>query len=166
MVCPDVSTFSALAENVLKRCIEPTGGSPVRVSAGAPGSRPQAKAEMPTVGAGRQKPLKEKGATRRAVTHGERCSHVIVSAERCWEGRAGHVTAKATDSSLDRNDCWTFPGYGAVARFQRRARNRRDPTWEIERSREGVRGAQSTHEGAQDNALEGRGPALIELGRR
>ena len=26
------------------------------------------------------------------------------------EGRAAHITAKATDSSLDRNDCWTFPG--------------------------------------------------------
>ena len=40
--------------------------------------------------------------------------------------------AKATDSSLDRKDCWTFPGYGAVARFQRRMRNRRDPTWRPE----------------------------------
>ena len=77
----------------------------------------------------------------------------------------------------DRNDCWTSPGYGAVARFQRRAWNRRDPTWqpsraktagirpdgEVERSREGVRGARSTEEGVQDNTLEGRGPALIGL---
>jgi hypothetical protein len=30
------------------------------------------------------------------------------------------------------------------------------------RSREGVRGVRSTWEGAQDNALEGRDPALIE----
>src|ERR1700685_4594310 len=34
---------------------------------------------------------------------------------------------------------------------------------EVERSREGVRGACSTREGAQDNAWKGRGPALIEL---
>jgi hypothetical protein len=34
---------------------------------------------------------------------------------------------------------------------------------EIARSQEGVRGVHSTGEGAQDNALEGRGPALIEL---
>jgi hypothetical protein len=59
-------------------------------------------------------------------------------------------------------------------------RNRRDPTWrpsqartsrirpeaESARSREGVRGVRSTYEGVQDNALEGRGPALIMLARR
>ncbi len=37
---------------------------------------------------------------------------------------------------------------------------------ESERSREGVRGVHSTGEGVQDNALEGRGPALIMLVRR
>ena len=36
----------------------------------------------------------------------------------------------------------------------------------VARSREGVRGVRSTDEGVQDNALEGRGPALIELGGR
>src|SRR2546423_6130343 len=35
---------------------------------------------------------------------------------------------------------------------------------ESERSREGVRGVHSTGEGVQQNALEGRGPALIEPG--
>jgi hypothetical protein len=35
---------------------------------------------------------------------------------------------------------------------------------EIARSREGVRGVHSTCEGVQQNALEGRGPALIEPG--
>src|ERR1035441_1041333 len=35
---------------------------------------------------------------------------------------------------------------------------------EIARSREGVRGVHSTWEGVQQNALEGRGPALIEPG--
>ena len=58
----------------------------VRVSAGAPGSRPQPKAEMPPATAGRQKPLKEKGARKRAAISSERCSHVIVSAERCLKG--------------------------------------------------------------------------------
>jgi len=62
------------------------GASPVRVSAGAPGSRPQARAEMPSARAGRQKPLKETGARERAATLSERCSHVILSAERCWKG--------------------------------------------------------------------------------
>src|SRR5215471_7246715 len=58
----------------------------VRVSAGAPGSRPQPKAEMPPARAGRQEPLKETGARKRAATSSERCSHVIVSAERCLKG--------------------------------------------------------------------------------
>jgi len=35
---------------------------------------------------------------------------------------------------------------------------------EVARSREGVRGVHSTGEGVQPNTLEGRGPALIELG--
>jgi len=37
---------------------------------------------------------------------------------------------------------------------------------ENERSREGVREARSTGEGVQDNALEGRGLALITLVKR
>ena len=33
-----------------------------------------------------------------------------------WEGRAAHVTAKATDSILERNGYWTSPGSQAAAR--------------------------------------------------
>ena len=58
----------------------------VRVSAGAPGSRPQPKVEIPPVRAGRPKPLQETGARKRAATSSERCSHVIVSAERRLKG--------------------------------------------------------------------------------
>jgi hypothetical protein len=58
----------------------------VRVSAGAPGSRPQPKAEMSAARAGRRKPVKEQGARKRAATLSERCSHVIFSAERCLKG--------------------------------------------------------------------------------
>jgi len=58
----------------------------VRVSAGAPGSRPQPKTEMLAARAGRQKPVKEQGARKRAATLSERCSHVIFSAERCLKG--------------------------------------------------------------------------------
>jgi hypothetical protein len=80
------------------------GVSPVRVGAGAPGSRPQAKAEMPTVRAGRQKPLKETGARKRAATLSERCSHVILSAERCLKGpsRSYHGEGKRQQSSPER----------------------------------------------------------------
>ena len=57
----------------------------VRVSAGAPGSRPQPKAEMSPATAGRQKSNLWR-ARKRAATSSERCSHVIVSAERCSKG--------------------------------------------------------------------------------
>src|SRR5207302_6959740 len=53
------------------------------------------------------------------------------------EGRADHVTAKATDSIQDRNGCWTSPGSQAVARWDRARRNRRDPTWQPSRAKTG-----------------------------
>src|ERR1035437_6275323 len=62
------------------------GESPVRVSAGAPGSRLQPSGEIRPSRAECRKPLKERGANQRAATTGERCSHVIVSAERCLRG--------------------------------------------------------------------------------
>ena len=58
----------------------------VRVSAGAPGSRLQAGGEIRPTEAECRKPLKERGARKRAATISERCSHVIVSAERCLKG--------------------------------------------------------------------------------
>jgi len=62
------------------------GASPVRVSAGAPGSRLQPGGEIRPCRAECQKPLKERGANRRAATISERNSLVIFSAERCWGG--------------------------------------------------------------------------------
>src|SRR5258706_8341494 len=58
----------------------------VRVSAGAPGSRPQSSEEILAARAGCQKPVKEQEARERAATSSERCSHVRVSAERCLKG--------------------------------------------------------------------------------
>jgi hypothetical protein len=58
----------------------------VRVSAGAPGSRLQPGGEIRPSRAECQKPLKERGARKRAATLSERCSHVILSAERCLKG--------------------------------------------------------------------------------
>jgi hypothetical protein len=62
------------------------GESPVRVSAGAPGSRLQPSGEIRPSRAQCQEPLQERGANQRAATTGERCSHVILSAERCLRG--------------------------------------------------------------------------------
>ncbi len=63
-----------------------TGGSPVRESAGAPGSRLQAGGEIRPYEAECRKPLKERGASQRAATISERNSLVIFSAERCLGG--------------------------------------------------------------------------------
>ena len=75
----------------------------VRVSAGAPGSRPQAKAAMPTVRAGCQKSNLWR-ARKRAATLSERCSHVIVSAERCLKGpsRSCHGEGNRQQSGPER----------------------------------------------------------------
>jgi hypothetical protein len=62
------------------------GGSPVRVSAEAPGSRLQPSGEIRPSRAECQKPLKERGANQRAATTSERCSLVKLSAERCLGG--------------------------------------------------------------------------------
>ena len=58
----------------------------VRVSAGAPGSRPQSGEEILQARAGRRKPVKEQGARKRAATLSKRCSLVTLSAERCSRG--------------------------------------------------------------------------------
>jgi len=62
------------------------GASPARVSAGAPGSRLQPGGEIRPRRAECQKPLKERGANRRAATISERNSLVKLSAERCSGG--------------------------------------------------------------------------------
>jgi hypothetical protein len=74
-----------------------------RVSAGAPGSRPQPKAEMPPARAGRQKSILWR-ARKRAATLSERCSHVILSAERCLKGpsRSYRVEGNRQQSSPER----------------------------------------------------------------
>src|SRR5260370_27198547 len=114
------------------------GASPVRVSAGAPGSRLQPGGEIRPRRSECQEPLKrgeQTGGPQRTV-------NAIASSHRqpkgVREGRAAHFTAKATDSILDRNGCWTSPGSQAVARRDRTARNRRDPTWQPVRQRSGV----------------------------
>ena len=96
------------------------GARSVRVSAGALGSRPQPKADMPPARAGRQKPLQKTGARKRAATSSERCSHVILSAERCLKGpsRSYHGEGNSFRGSerwhVSREEPW----------------NRRDPTWQ------------------------------------
>ena len=90
----------------------------VRVSAGAPGSRPQSEGEIRQARAGRQEPVKEQGARKRAATLSERCSHVIFSAERCLKGPSrschgeGNRQQSGPERLLDFSGVWgggTFP---------------------------------------------------------
>src|SRR5215471_17556361 len=61
------------------------GASPVRVSAGAPGSRPQPGGETRSSGAECQEPLEKRRANRRAATLNERNRLVRLSPEGVWD---------------------------------------------------------------------------------
>ena len=111
----------------------------------------------------------------------ERHSHVISSAERRLTGprRSCRVEGNRQQAGPERPlDFSGAEGGGTSA--QKNAEQER-PSLAAEsgqrpgvsgrmaesaRSQEGVRGVHSTEEGAQENALEGRDPALITPGRR
>src|SRR3990172_7910504 len=156
-------------------CVVPAGGSPVRVSAGAPGSRHQPAGEIPQVE--RCVESLEVGGSKvagRNTVNAAASSHYQPKGVR--EGRAVHVTAKAMHSVLVPERALGLPGVWAAARFEGAVRNRRDPTRrpasgkdrtykagaEVVRSREGVRGVHSTDEGG-DKPPKGRDPASVRL---
>jgi len=93
------------------------GGSPVRVSAGAPGSRLQPGGEIRPSRAECQKPCnmggEQTGGPQQSVNA---TASTDYQPKGVWEGRAAHFTAKATDSIPSRNECWTSPGSQAAAR--------------------------------------------------
>src|SRR4030042_6418577 len=76
--------------------IVPAGESPVRVSAGAPGSRPPAAVERPLVEAWCQKPLgrEQDGGPQHQV-------NLAASTHLQRGSRAAHVTAKATSAARE-----------------------------------------------------------------
>lgn len=104
-------------------CTVPAGESPVRVGAGAPGSRPQARGEIFAAQAGRQEP------PRREQERGpQREEKPAASSEKQWESRAAHVTAKAmsTAQSSGTESVEGLPGVGATMS---------GPIWEREHRR-------------------------------
>ncbi|PCC72788.1 hypothetical protein SAMN02745121_01904 [Nannocystis exedens] len=106
-------------------CTVPAGESPVRVGAGAPGRRPQARREIAAARAGRQEPLRreqERGPQHRVKP--------AASSENQWRSRAGHVAAKATSTaqSSGAESAAGPPGVGGAARVQGAMRNRRGPS--------------------------------------
>ena len=152
------------------------GASPVRVSAGAPGSRPQAKAEMPTVRAGRQKSILWK-ARKRAATLSERCSLVRLSAERCWKGPSrschgeGNIQQAGPERLLDLSGVMgggTIPEKSVEQeRPYLAAQSGKDRAHKAGRLKSSGAGRESEglvvpRKACKTNALEGRGPAWIE----
>jgi RNA-directed DNA polymerase len=180
MVRRDDDRDPASAGNTASRCIDLAGESPVRVSVDAPGSRLPAAAERPSAEAQRHGP----GTTGEQV-RGPQPSEVNVAASSddqpkgVWEGRAGHVAAKATVSDRASKRSVDLPGVWTAARAHRSMWNARGPTWsstseevtpisaerEGAERQEGVRGDRSSEEVA-DNAMERRVPASVAPGRK
>ena len=111
-----------------ERRVDLTGGSPVRVSAEAPGSRLQPGGEIRPAERSVKSPCNrgEQVSGPQHKVNAEASSNY--QPKGVWEGRAAHVTAKATDSILDSERKLDLPGVWAAARWERTARNRRDPT--------------------------------------
>src|ERR1022692_2807184 len=90
----------SLGERAIACCASPAGANPVPVSIGAPGSRPQVLEGDFRARAGYQKPVK-----RHEPLNGERTrgpQHQVkpaASTDLQPEGRAAHITAKATRDS-------------------------------------------------------------------
>ena len=160
-------------------CTDLAGVSPVQVSIGAPGSRPQFRGVILGTSAGRQEP-----SVRREQSSGPQLK-VNAAASSDYqpkgvrEGRADHVTAKAIDNSQRRPEWeWTSPGYGRWHAMKgmcgtgetlldsRKAKTMGiRPKAEVSGSREGVRGVRSTEEGGQEKPLEGRDPASVVVAK-
>ena len=155
---------------VISRCIDLAGESPVRVSAGAPGSRPRVGEEILPSQAGCQRPTLcgEQSHGPQRVVNAEQASSNY-QPKGAWECRADHVTAKAMHTTQEPERVVGLPGVLAAARGERSMRNRRGPPRpptsgqagrmsagaEIGRCREGVRGGHSTDEGGESRWREG-----------
>jgi len=71
--------------------------------------------------------LKEKGATKRAVTHRERCSLDRLSAERCLGGPSRSCHGEGNRQQRRLEPLLDLPGVGAMARFERRKAEQERP---------------------------------------
>src|SRR5688572_2880297 len=102
--------------NPSSSCDDPAGESPASVSGDAPSSRARTRSERNVVQAGRQKP-----ANQRKLHSGERArgpQHEVkpaASTDLQSEGRAAHVTAKATSTKRDSDRDDDFGGVRGAA---------------------------------------------------
>jgi hypothetical protein len=156
-------------------CAELAGESPVRVSAGAPGSRVRTSRESAVSKRTDRSPCKG-GATERVATSREACSLVRSSAERRMVGPSrschgeGNRQQRETGAAAGPTRGMGRDTFRQLSAEQERPssvalRQGRDPAYKATPkwfgSREGVRGARSTADGGANKPLEGRGPALV-----
>jgi reverse transcriptase-like protein len=117
-------------------CAVLAGASPVRVSAGAPGSRRRQCAETRT--AKRRVESLEGGSNEagRNKLNAEQASSYY-QPKGVWEYRAGHVAAKAMHSTRQEPDrVLEVPRVLAAARFDGAVRNMRDPSRRLTSSKD------------------------------
>jgi hypothetical protein len=95
---------------VLQRRIVLAGESPARVSAGAPGSRLRSRGEIRAARRSVKSSCKREEQTSGLQQSVNAIASTNYQPKGVWGSRAAHVTAKATDSILGRNECWILPG--------------------------------------------------------
>src|SRR5215470_1090837 len=88
-----------------ERRIVLAGESPVRVSAGAPGSRLWSRREIRAARQSVKSPCKRGEQTSGLQQSVNAIASTNYQPKGVRESRASHVTAKATDSILDRSEC-------------------------------------------------------------
>ena len=164
---------SAADERASSSCASPAGESPVPVSAEAPGSRSQARGEIPVSRAGRRKPCDGNvplgGEQVRGPQHEVKSA---ASTEKQSESRTAHVTVKAIPHAPVSDRARGLGGVQGAARVQGEEWNTRGPSAQPP-SRQGVSykprakasAAQRESEGrvvplmvATNNAIGGKGP--------
>ncbi len=107
----------------LASCTSPAGESPVPVSAGAPGSRPQVSEGDLHARAGRQKPLRrEQPVGPQHEVKPAASSHVQTGS------RAAHITAKAKSVAPRPEGAAGSGGVWGAARLEGEVRNTRGPS--------------------------------------
>jgi hypothetical protein len=118
MVRPDEDVFFLQVKVLSGQALEHPVADPSREERS---NRPERGVESPLQAEGKQ-----------AGRNGsERCSHVIVSAERCLRGPSRSCRGEGNRQQAgSRTLVGPLRGCEAVARLDRRMRNRRDPTWQ------------------------------------
>lgn len=120
---------TSLGMRAVTCCASPTGASPVPVSIGAPGSRPQVLTGDRRARAGYQRPGSWREPTSGGRTRGPQ--HQVKPAASTHlqpAGRADHFTAKATSQAREPKLAGDCGGVRGAARVSGEERNTRDPS--------------------------------------